>query len=159
MHPCAFDEVFSGGPARAISVELVRCQPFLPCPASCWTPKWANTEADPSDRLGRPVRPVWACGVRVELGIVIWNPFVTQFGRGISSPAYKYKGHGQLRSCYPIESINLHFSYFSPNPNFSNLVMFFARLYGVQGRLEWPADLKTTLDLRAPTGSLPSLRF
>ena len=30
-------------------------------------------------------------------------------------------------------------------------MLFFARLYGVQGRLEWPADLKATLDLRAPT--------
>ena len=24
---------------------------------------------------------VWACGVRVESGILIWNPFVTQFER------------------------------------------------------------------------------
>ena len=45
------------------------------------------------------------------------------------------------------------------NSSFSNLVLFFARLYGVQGRLGWPADSKTTLDLRAPTGSLPSSRF
>ena len=104
--------------------------------------------ADRSDRSGP--------AVRVELGIIIWNPFVTQFGRGTSSPAYKYKGHGRLRSGYPIESINLLFFYFSPNPNFSNLVLFFARLDGVQGRLGWPADLKTTLDLRAPTVSLLS---
>ena len=108
---------------------------------------------------GRPVRPVWAYTVRVELGLYFWNPFVTQFGRGTSSPAYKYKSHGRLRSFYPIESINLHFSYFSSNPSFSNLVLFFARLYGVQGRLGWPADSKTTLDFQAPTGSLPSLRF
>ena len=108
-------------------------------------------EAKIGKHRGRPVRPVWACGVRVELGIVIWNPFVTQFGRGTSSPAYKYKGHERLRSFYPIESINLQFSYFSPNPSFSNLVLFFARLYGVQGHLEWPADLKATLDLQAPT--------
>ena len=27
----------------------------------CWRPKLAITEADRSDRLGRPVRPVWAC--------------------------------------------------------------------------------------------------
>ena len=86
--------------------------------------KIGNTEADRSDRLGRPVRPVWTCAVRVELGFVLWNPFVTQFRRGMSSPAYKYKGHGRLRSFYPIESINLHFSYFSPNPNFSNLMLF-----------------------------------
>ena len=104
-------------------------------------------------------RPVWACAVRGELEFVLWNPFVTQFGRGTTSPAYKYKGHGRLRSFYPIESINLQFSYFSPNPSFSNIVLFFARLYGVKGRLGWPADLKTTLDLRTPTGSLPSLRF
>ena len=107
--------------------------------------------ADRSDRSGP--------AVRVELGIIIWNPFVTQFGRGTTSPAHKYKGHGRLRSFYPIESINLHFFYFSPNPSISNLVLFFARLYGVQGRLGWPADSKTTLDLRSPTGSLPSLRF
>ena len=31
--------------------------------------------------------------------------------------------------------------------------MFFARLDGVQERLGWPANSKTTLDLRAPTGS------
>ena len=85
--------------------------------------------------------------------------FVTRFGKGTSSPAYKYKSHGRLRSFYPIETINLKFSYFSPNPSFSNLVLFFARLDGVQGCLGWPADLKTTLDLRAPTESLPSLRF
>ena len=85
--------------------------------------------------------------------------FVTRFGKGTSSPAYKYKSHGRLRSFYPIESINLKFSYFSPSPNFSNLVLFFARLEGVQRRLGWPADLKTTLDLQAPTGSLPILRF
>ena len=108
---------------------------------------------------GRPVRPVWACAVRAELGFVLWNLFVTQFRRGTSFPAYKYKGHGRLRSFYPIESINLQFSYFSANPSFSNLVLFFARLEGVQGRLEWPADLKTPLDLRAPTGSLPSSWF
>ena len=101
---------------------------------------------------GRPVRPVSSCAVREELGFELWNPFVTQFGRGASSPAYKYKGHGRLRSFYPIESINLQFSYFSPNPSFSNLMLFFACLYGVQGHLEWPADLKATLDLRAPTG-------
>ena len=89
-------------------------------------------------------RPVWSCAVRVELGFELWNPFVTQFGRGTSSPAYKYKGHGRLRSFYPIELINI---IFSSNPSFSNLVLFFARLYGIQGRLEWPADLKTTLDL------------
>ena len=35
----------------------------------------------------------------------------------------------------------------SSNLSFSNLVLFFARLYGIQGRLEWPANLKTTLDL------------
>ena len=52
----------------------------------CWRPKLANTEADRSDWLGRPVRLVWACAVQVELGIVIWNPFVTQFGRGTSRP-------------------------------------------------------------------------
>ena len=62
--------------------------------------------------------------------------FVTRFGRGTSSPAYKYKGHDRLRSFYPIESNNLQFSYFSPNPSFSNLMLFFACLYGVQGRLE-----------------------
>ena len=101
-------------------------------------------------------RPVWFCAVRVELEFELWNPFVAQFGRGTFSPAYKYKGHDRLRSFYPIESINLHFFYFSPNPSFSNLVLFFARLYGVQRRLEWP---KTTPNFRAPTGSLPSLRF
>ena len=69
-------------------------------------------EAKIGKHRARPVRPVWACAVRVELGIVIWNPFVTQFGRDMSSPAYKYKGHCQLRSFYPIESINLHFSIF-----------------------------------------------
>jgi hypothetical protein len=79
--------------------------------------------------------------------------------RGTSSSAYKYKSHDRLRSFYPIESINLLFSYFSPYPNFPNLVLFFAHLDGVQGHFGWPADLKTTLDLRAPTGSLPSLRF
>ena len=31
--------------------------------ALCWRPKLANTEADRSGRLGRPVRPVWACAV------------------------------------------------------------------------------------------------
>ena len=72
---------------------------------------------------------------RSQVISVIWSPFVTRFGRGTSFPAYKYKDHGRLRSFYPIESINLHFSYFSPNPRFSNLVLFFARLYGVQGRL------------------------
>jgi len=36
-------------------------------------------------------------------------------------------------------------------------VLFFARLYSVQGHLGWPADSKTTLDLQDPTGSLPSL--
>ena len=115
---------------------------------------------------GRPVRPVEQTGqtglvrtVRVELEFVLWNPFVTQFGRETTSPAYKYKGHGRLRSFYPIKSINIQFFYFSPNPSFSNLVLFFARLDGVQGRLWWPADSKTTLDLRAPMGSLPSLRF
>ena len=41
----------------------------------------------------------------------------------------------------------------SSNLSFSNLVLFFARLYGIQGCLGWPADYKTTLDLRAPTGS------
>ena len=66
---------------------------------------------------------------------VFCNPFVTQFGRGTTSPAYKYKGHGRLRSFYPIESNNLHFFYFSSNPSFSNLVLFFTRLDGVQGRL------------------------
>ena len=85
--------------------------------------------------------------------------FVTRFGKGTSSSAYKYKGHRRLRSFYPIESINLLFSYFFSNPSFSNLVLFFARLYGVQGHFGWPADLKTTLDLRAPTESLPNLRF
>ena len=92
------------------------------------------------------------CTVRVELGFVLWNPFVTQFKRGTTSLAYKYKSHGRLRSFYPIESINLLFFYFSPNLSFSNLVLFFARLYGVQERLGWPVNLKTTLDLRAPTG-------
>ena len=53
--------------------------------------KIGNTEAD---QLGRPVRPVRACAVRVELEFVLWNPFVTQFGRDTTSPAYKYKGHG-----------------------------------------------------------------
>ena len=87
------------------------------------------------------------------------SPFVTRFGRGMSSPAYKYKGYGRLRSFYPIESINLHFSHFSSNLSFSNLVLFFARLDGVQRHLGWLANLKTTLDLRAMMGYLPSLRF
>ena len=78
----------------------------------CWQPKLALPKADRFDRSGRPVRPVWSCAVRVELGFELWNPFVTQFGRGTSSPAYKYKGHGRLMSFYPIESINLQFSYF-----------------------------------------------
>ena len=117
---------------------------FLP-----WRGRGATTGA---------LRPAPLTGwVRVEL--VLWNPFVVQFGRGTSSPAYKYKGHGRLRSFYPIESINLLFSYFSPNPSFSNLVLLFARLDGVQRRFGWHADHKTTLDLRALTGSLPSLRF
>jgi len=38
-------------------------------------------------------------------------------------------------------------------------VLFFLRLDGVQGRLGLPADSKTTLNLRAPTGSLPSSLF
>ena len=118
--------------------------------------KIGNTEADRSGRLGRPV---WACAVRVELGFELWNPFVTQFGRGMSSLAYKYKGHGRLRSFYPIETNQSTIFTFYSNPNFSNLVLFFARLYGVQGRLGWPADSKTNLDLQDPTGSLPSLRF
>ena len=37
----------------------------------CWRPKLANTKADRSDRLGRPVRPVWAYAVQVELGFVL----------------------------------------------------------------------------------------
>ena len=106
-----------------------------------------------SDRSGRPVRPVWCCAVRVELGFELWNPFVTQFGRDMSSSAYKYKGHGRLRSFYPTNQSIYYFFYFSPNPSFSNLVLFFASLDGVQGRLGWPADLKTTLDLRAPNRS------
>ena len=65
----------------------------------------------------------------------------------MSSPAYKYKGHGLLRSFYPIElKINL-LLFFPQTLAFPTFVLFFARLYGVQGRLEWPADLKTTLDL------------
>ena len=91
------------------------------------------------DRPVWPVRPTsqtsLACAVRIELGFALWNPFVTQFGRGTSYSAYKYKGHDRLRSFYPIESINLQFSYFSSNPSFSNLVLFFARLDGVQGCL------------------------
>ena len=48
--------------------------------------------------------------------------------------------------------INTFILYFlSPNPNFSN-PLFFARLYGVRGCSGWPADSRTTLDLRAPTG-------
>ena len=65
---------------------------------------------------GRPVRPVWSCAVQVELVFELWNLFVTQFVRGTSSPAYKYKDHGRLRSNYPIESINLLFSYFFSKP-------------------------------------------
>ena len=87
------------------------------------------------------------------------SPFVTRFGRGMSSPAYKYKGHDRLRFFYPIESVNLQFSYFLQTLAFPNFVLFFVRLYGVQGHLEWPADLKTILDLRAPTGSPPSSQF
>ena len=35
--------------------------------------------------------------------------------------------------------------------------MFFLRLYGVRGRFEWPADLRTALDLQAPMGFPPEL--
>ena len=116
-------------------------------------------EAKIGKHRGRPVRPVWACAVRAELGFVLWNLFVTQFRSGTSFPAYKYKGHGRLRSFYPIETNQSTIFTFYSNPNFSNFVLFFAHLYGVQGHLGWPADSKTTLDLRAPTESLPNLRF
>ena len=53
----------------------------------CWRPNLAIT--DRSDWSG----PV----IRVGLGFCVKNPIVTRFGRGKSSPAYKYKGCGRLR--------------------------------------------------------------
>ena len=38
-------------------------------------------------------------------------------------------------------------------------LLFFAHLYGVRWRSEWPANLRATLDAQAPTGSLQSSRF
>ena len=55
-----------------------------------------------------------------------------------------------------IESFNLLFYL---NSSFFNLLLFFARLYGIQGRSGWPADSRRILDLWAPTESLPSLGF
>ena len=123
------------------SSQAVRLEPsrLSLCAAGHFCHALFLLDAKMGKHRGQPVRPVWACAIQVELRFVLWILFVTQFGRGMSSPAYKYKCHGRLRSYYPIESINLQFSYFSPNPNFSNLVLFFARLDGVQGCHGWPA--------------------
>jgi len=73
----------------------------------------AITEADRSDRSG----PV----IRVGLGFHVKSPIVTRFGRGMSSPAYKYKGCGRLRVFLTtIESYQSTFI-FLLNPSFSNL--------------------------------------
>ena len=49
------------------------------------------------------------------------SPFVTRFGRGMSSPAYKYKGHDRLRFFLPNRINQLTIFIFSPNPSFSKL--------------------------------------
>ena len=107
-----------------------------------------------ADRSGRS-GPI----IRVGLGFCVKSPIVIRFGRGTSSPTYKYKGCGRLR----VSNHNLIKNYslysISQTLTFPTPLLFFAHLYGVQGRLEWPADLKATLDLQAPMGSLPSLRF
>jgi hypothetical protein len=56
------------------------------------TAKFGKSEADRSDWSGRPVRPV--CLVLVRVGVVLFvqtlcNP---TWRRGMTSPAYKYKG-------------------------------------------------------------------
>ena len=123
--------------------------------ASVGGQNWQLPRIDLYDRTGQTGLVLYNPNlVRFDL----YSPSVTRFGRGTSFPAYKYKSHGRLRSFYPIESI-YYFPYFFSNPSFSNLVLFFACLYGIQGHLGWPADSKTRLDLQAPMESLPSLRF
>ena len=56
------------------------------------TAKFGKSEADWSDRSGRPVRPV--CPVLVRVGVVLFVETLcnTTWRRGTTSLAYKYKG-------------------------------------------------------------------
>ena len=54
------------GVVRAQSRAAAAARPWIVLEA-----KIGNTKADRSDRLGRPVRPVWAYAVQVELGFVL----------------------------------------------------------------------------------------
>jgi len=85
-----------------------------------------------------------------------WSLFVTRFGRGTFSSAYKYKGYFRLRVSN--HNLTIESTVYS-NQRFSNLLLFFARLHNVQGHLGWHADSRKTLDLQAQTGSLPRLVF
>ena len=95
--------------------------------------------------------------IRVRSCILTRDLLGFRFLMGTDLPTLYMKGHGRLR-VVPIDSSTLPY-FLSPNPSFSNPLLFFAHLYGIRGRSGWPVDSRTTLDLRAPTRSLPSSWF
>lgn len=60
------------------------------------------------------------------------------------------KGHGRLRCYHPFNMQLL-----SPNTNLFNHFVVFVRLDDIQGRSDWPADLRVTLRLAIPNGVTP----
>jgi len=118
---------------------------ILHCP-NCWQPNLAGTEADWCD----PSR------FRFVLGILLKN----DSWRGTSSPAYIYEDYCRLR-IIPIDSIQFALLFYLSNPSpFPTLIWCSSYvLTAFEGTLSGLTNLRATLVLRAPTGSLPISLF
>jgi hypothetical protein len=132
------------------------------------TQKWHQVNlawhgcSDRSCPVVSPARaiPVWPVGLTSSpprVWVESRGPSVFRVARASlrakNSPSYKYEGP---RS---VEAITQLIKYFiqllSPNPSFSNPFAFLASLDDVQGRSEWPADLRATLWHAISDGVLP----